>query len=125
MKPTYEELELVLKNVLRIGVGTMSILQKEMRSLNIEDINNIPEDKLPAINNLNHMMIIINNVLHPTFTTKEIYEELFKKSESSPLTFLLNLQKAALREKRIDLCGCGVCEEIKKGMNDEPQTNQS
>lgn len=115
MKPTYQELEQALKHILNIGVGTMGIVQQEMRKLNIEDIKNIPEEQRPYIENLNNIMIVVNNVIHPSF---KIYESFFKDSEKT-VEFLSTLQKAAVNEKRVDYCPCVVCNDMKNNIESE------
>lgn len=107
-KPSYEELEKSIQIVIGLSFETLAMIQEEIKKVYT---NPIEEQNKPILDNLMNIMYLLNNLSHPLY---KISKYMLKESEWPNVDFLIKLHKGAILEKRLDLCWCDICADIKK-----------
>lgn len=96
----------------------LQCIDKEIKSLDIKDLESATEDQKNKLHALTMTFVLINDLVHPAH---KLSKDLLPKEYEKLIDSYMRRQKVSLEQKLVDECFCLSCKEDKS----EASSNQS
>jgi hypothetical protein len=120
-KVTSKELNSTMTELLLNGYHHLQCIDKEIKSLDIKDIESATEDQKNKLHAMTMTFVLINDLLHPAH---KLSKKLLPKEYLPLIESYMKRQRVSFEQKLIDECFCLSCKEDKNeassNKNDTP-----